>query len=135
MKENCEAVNFSRKETNEFAFTSKRRVFVCFLEEIEDSKKAFRNFWPLETVLIFKKAYSQFYQTWTTTPTYADVFCFFLFLLNSSEWKNQKWSPNSVLIRFGNLKGFVLKSPTPYVTVIDLWLLRLLKDVFRKEDW
>ena len=25
-------------------FTTMRRVFVCFLEEIEDSKKAFRNY-------------------------------------------------------------------------------------------
>ena len=29
---------------NEFVFTSMRRVFIRFLEEIEDSKKAFRNY-------------------------------------------------------------------------------------------
>ena len=40
-KANCQAVNSSK---NEFVFTSMRRVFVCFLEEIEDSKKAFRNY-------------------------------------------------------------------------------------------
>ena len=43
-KANCEAINSSKKQTNEFIFTSMRRVFVCFLEEIEDSKKAFRNY-------------------------------------------------------------------------------------------
>ena len=43
-KANCQAVNSSKKRTNEFIFTTMRRVFVCFLEEIEDSKKAFRNY-------------------------------------------------------------------------------------------
>ena len=36
------AVNSSKKRTNEFVFTTMRRVFVSFLEEIEDTKKAFR---------------------------------------------------------------------------------------------
>ena len=43
-KANCQAVNSSKKRTNEFVFTTMRRVFVRFLEEIEDSKKAFRNY-------------------------------------------------------------------------------------------
>ena len=42
LKANCQAVNSSKKRTNEFVFTSMRRVFIRFLEEIEDSKKAFR---------------------------------------------------------------------------------------------
>ena len=42
-KANCQAVNSSKKRTNEFVFTTMRSVFVRFLEEIEDSKKAFRN--------------------------------------------------------------------------------------------
>ena len=33
----------SKKRTNEFVFTSMRRVFVRFLEEIDDLKKLFRN--------------------------------------------------------------------------------------------
>ena len=33
----------SKKRTNEFVFTSMRRVFVRFLEEIDDLKKPFRN--------------------------------------------------------------------------------------------
>ena len=37
-------MNSSKKRTNEFVFTTLRRVFVPFLEEIEDSKKAFRNY-------------------------------------------------------------------------------------------
>jgi hypothetical protein len=40
-KANCQAVNCSKKQMNEFIFNSMRRVFVRFLEEIEDSKKAF----------------------------------------------------------------------------------------------
>ena len=40
-KANCRAVNSSKKRTNEFVFTTMQCVFVCFLEEIEDSKKAF----------------------------------------------------------------------------------------------
>ena len=43
-KANYQALNSSKKRTNEFVFTTMRRVFVRFLEEIEDSKKAFRNY-------------------------------------------------------------------------------------------
>ena len=43
-KANCQALNSSKKRTNEFVFTTMRRVFVRFLEEIEDSKKAFWNY-------------------------------------------------------------------------------------------
>ena len=42
-KANCQAVNSSKKWTNEFVFTSMRSFFARFLEEIEDSKKAFWN--------------------------------------------------------------------------------------------
>ena len=42
-KENCHAVNSSKKRTNEFVFTTMQRVFVRFLEEIEVTKKTFRN--------------------------------------------------------------------------------------------
>ena len=38
-KANCQAEDSSKKRMNEFVFTSMRRVFVCFLEEIEDTKK------------------------------------------------------------------------------------------------
>ena len=43
-KANCQAVNSSKKRTNEFVFITMRRVFVRFLEEIEDTKKTFRNY-------------------------------------------------------------------------------------------
>ena len=43
-KANCQAVNSSKKRTNEFVFTTMRHVLVCFLEEIEDIKKVFWNF-------------------------------------------------------------------------------------------
>ena len=43
-KANHQAVNSSKKQTNEFIFISMRLVFVHFFEEIEDSKKAFRNY-------------------------------------------------------------------------------------------
>ena len=52
-KANCQAVNSSKKRTNEFVFTTMRRVFVCFLEEIEDSKKTFRNY--LTFTMLIKK--------------------------------------------------------------------------------
>ena len=39
----CQAMNSSKKRTNEFVFTSMGLVFVCFLEDLEDSEKAFRN--------------------------------------------------------------------------------------------
>ena len=48
-KAKCQAVNFSKKQTNEFVFTTMRRVFVCFLEEIEDTKKTFRNYLTFST--------------------------------------------------------------------------------------
>ena len=37
-------MNSSKKRTNEFVFTTMQRVFVRFLEEIEDTKKTFRNY-------------------------------------------------------------------------------------------
>ena len=42
-KANCQVVNSSKKWTIEFVFTTMQRVFVCFLKEIEDTKKTFRN--------------------------------------------------------------------------------------------
>ena len=41
MKTNCQAMNSSKKRTNEFVFTTMKLIFVCFLEEIEDTKKPF----------------------------------------------------------------------------------------------
>ena len=43
-KANCQDMNYSKKRTNEFVFTTMRRVFVHFVEEIEDTKKTFRNY-------------------------------------------------------------------------------------------
>ena len=37
-KANCQAMNSSKKRTNELVFTTMRRVFVRFLEEIGISK-------------------------------------------------------------------------------------------------
>ena len=51
-KANCQAVNSSNKRTNEFVFTTMRCVFVRFLEEIEDSKKAFRNYLTFSKVAL-----------------------------------------------------------------------------------
>ena len=41
-KANCQAVNSSKKRTNEFVFTTTRRVFVRFLDKIEDKKKSLK---------------------------------------------------------------------------------------------
>ena len=38
-KSNCQAVNSSKKQTNEFVFTTMRHVFIRLLEEIEDTIK------------------------------------------------------------------------------------------------
>ena len=43
-KANCQEMNSSKKWTNEFVFTTMQHIFFLFLEEIEDSKKAFRNY-------------------------------------------------------------------------------------------
>ena len=37
LKADCQAANSSKKRTNEFLFTTMRRVFVRFLEEIEET--------------------------------------------------------------------------------------------------
>ena len=37
-------MNSSKKPTNEFVFTTMQRVFVHFLEEIEDTKKTFQKY-------------------------------------------------------------------------------------------
>ena len=44
LKGNCQAVNSSKKRTNEFGFTRMGRLFVHFSEESQDSKKAFLNY-------------------------------------------------------------------------------------------
>ena len=41
-KANCQAEDSSKKQTNEFVFTSMRRVFVRFLEESSARKKLFK---------------------------------------------------------------------------------------------
>ena len=46
-KANCQAEDSSKKRTNEFIFTSMRRVFVRFLEESLARKKCFEIIWPL----------------------------------------------------------------------------------------
>ena len=53
-KANCQTVNSSKKRTNEFVFTTTRCIFIQFFEEIEDSKKTFRN--HLTFVRYFEKA-------------------------------------------------------------------------------
>ena len=60
----CQAVNSSKKWTNEFIFTTMRCVFVRFLEEIEDSKEAFRNYltFRIEIVRLIQPL-SQFFAT------------------------------------------------------------------------
>jgi hypothetical protein len=46
-KANCQAEDSSKKRTNEFVFTSMRRVFVRFFEESSARKKRFEIIWPL----------------------------------------------------------------------------------------
>ena len=46
-KANCQAINSSKKRTNEFVFTNVRLVIVRFLEEIEDAEIPFEINWPL----------------------------------------------------------------------------------------
>ena len=41
LKANYQAMNSSKKQTNEFISTTMRRVFVYFMEEIEDKKRHF----------------------------------------------------------------------------------------------
>ena len=43
-----QSMNTSKKRTNQFVFTTVRRVFDYFLEEIEDTKKTFEIIWPLK---------------------------------------------------------------------------------------
>ena len=43
-KANCQAKDSSKKRTNEFVFTSMRRVFVRFFEESSARKKTFRDY-------------------------------------------------------------------------------------------
>ena len=40
---NCQVVNSYKKRTNEFVFTTMQHVFIRFWEEIEGTKKTFRN--------------------------------------------------------------------------------------------
>ena len=68
LKAKCQAVNSSKKRTNEFIFTTMRNVFVRFLGEIEDTNKPFEITWTLiihkdEKWKIGKKCLKFFYLT------------------------------------------------------------------------
>ena len=53
-KTNCQAVNSSKKRTNEFGFTTMQRVFVTFLKKLKTSKK------PFEITSPFDEPYFKF---------------------------------------------------------------------------
>ena len=59
LKPNCQAVNSSKKRTNEFVFTAMRRVFLRFLEEIEDTKETFRKYLTYCIFFVYR-SYLQF---------------------------------------------------------------------------
>ena len=61
-------MNFSKKQTNEFVFTTmrRRRVFVRFLEEIEDTKKTFVN----HLTFMRKEDLKTSKNRWTTTTMF-----------------------------------------------------------------
>ena len=46
-KANCKAVNSSKKRTNEFVFTTMRRVFVLFRKKLKTPKGHFEIIGPL----------------------------------------------------------------------------------------
>ena len=72
-KENFQAVNSSKKRTNEFVFTTMRRVFVSFLKEIEDTRKTFCNH------LIFNTISNPSDDSYAFPKQFLDrVFCHFL---------------------------------------------------------
>ena len=60
LKANCQALNSSKKRTNEFILLVCRCVFVCFLEEIEDSKKAFQNYLTFSNSQIYGGEFAKF---------------------------------------------------------------------------
>ena len=51
-KANCQAVNSSKKRTNEFVFTTMWHVFFGFLEEIEVTKKTLRNYLTFRNFIV-----------------------------------------------------------------------------------
>ena len=52
-KANCQAVNSSKKRTNEFIFTTMQHVFVRFLKKLKSTKRHFEINWPLSQILSF----------------------------------------------------------------------------------
>ena len=59
-------MNSSKKQTNEFVFTTMRRVFVRCLEEIEDTKKTFGNY----LTFMRKEDLKTSKNRWTTTTMF-----------------------------------------------------------------
>ena len=53
-KANCQAEDSSKKQTNEFVFTSMRRVFVRFFEESSARKKTFRDYLTFCNLALFQ---------------------------------------------------------------------------------
>ena len=69
---NCQSLNSSKNQTNEFVFTSMRRVFVRFLEEIEDSTETFWNYLTFNWV--FRKGIVSKRNASGSKPTIKDFF-------------------------------------------------------------
>ena len=83
-KANYQAVNSSKKWTNEFVFTTMRRVFLGFLEEIEDAKQAFRNYLTFSTILFHFKQNNiwHFFNTIWSRKKWKEVLQAWIQLLN-----------------------------------------------------
>ena len=59
-KANCQAVNSSKKRTNEFDFPTMRLVFICFWKKLKTPKRHFEIKWPLVGHKINDLFYSYF---------------------------------------------------------------------------
>ena len=100
LKANCQAVNSSKKRTNEFVFTTMRCVFVRFLEEIENTKKSFQNyitFNKLITYLYFSEWKSFWCFTWIQTLNVPWIVVLKLVSI-SNNWRNRSMHLRSFLV-------------------------------------
>ena len=74
-KASCQALNSSKKRTNEFVFTTMRCVLVPFLEEIEDTRKTFQNCLTIILLLFcnYFMCNSLYHLVWPQWRSFADV--------------------------------------------------------------
>ena len=111
-KANCQAVNSSKKWTNQFVCTAMQHVFVHFLEEIEVTKKTFRNYLTFTIMYLFLQKNPMYlcYQATISCMNIKNMYKSFLFFCISLRKKMELLTRCHFLRNIKNAPGLKVHS-------------------------